>query len=616
MTDHPLTAILKAGQPPVIAASRASSLSVPKSSSTTLSETIHKSPTNEPDSPQIATGAGSEDLDGLIGRLDRAKIETAAPGTSRVLKVPKGYALGMGFDISRFYDLRSDFRKLDKRKRDLGVIPMLTGRQKHGFRPEELLWYGAIDLKDCKDSNLSNDVHPLLQRNCFDDTPDHVYDQLIPGLRLASLFLSHPACMQFWVTLAKGERRVDHEMSRRCGTTRHRISRNVPMTEENVSEVIGYIKSLGEAKAFHFTFADGLTFRGEAAFGTACTVCDYKSEGRQTDSVQRCNIRLHSDFYVIAKKLSTMSYPDFAQKLRFNFIFATLVVHELAHAIELSQWRNRAPSPYEPFLLHHNEAELGRMWECYIFGGQVAPINDRCDGVFGISTWNWPRTFGEWDPERTICYALPMKYIEDLQHMETWDQKQDNIRSRSFHIPRDGATSVYMNSVTTVSWTEEERVAKEALNEQYILELEEPARKRRAAADGHAVGIKTAAPTDLEIIEKPAAVSKGEPTVQPVHRVKIQPRSVLSRKQKRQQKKLEQKYLETEQHEQRRGQSLVTEPSLAGKDREVNGKLSRSATKSSDGKRTVDDIGVVDGKSADQGNTDEELNKRRASNQT
>ncbi|KAI4126587.1 MAG: hypothetical protein LQ338_003667 [Usnochroma carphineum] len=532
---------------------------------------------------------GTGDIDGLISQLDRTRIQTAAPSTSRNIPVPKGFQLGMAFNVANFYDLRSDFRRFDKRKRDLGILPQSTRRQKHGFRPEELLWYGAIDLKDCKGSNLTNEIHPLLRQDHFDDTPDHIYDQLVAGLRLATFFLSHPVCMQFWVTLAKGERRVDHEMSRRCGNTQHRISRNVPMTEENVSEVIQYVKDLGHAKAVHFTFTPGLAFEGDAAFGTARTVCDFQSEDsgcRRHGDLQRSNIRLHSDFYIIAKKLSSMKYPDTAQKLRFNFIFATLIVHEMAHAIELSQWKNRAPSPYEPFMLHHNKAELGRMWESYVFGGQVAPINDRVDGIYGVATWNWPRSFGEMDPERTICHALPMKYIEKLQQMETWESEYDLSDGRAFHVPRDGATSIYMNSVTTVSWTEEERVAKEALQEQQLQNLEEPARKKRETADGHAVAIKDSV-AEPEAVETPTPHNeKG--TIPQVHRVKREPRSVLSRKKRRAQKKVEQKSLEKEQATSAKPNEVETKEGVTDKiDPSTPGEPSDVTTRPNDNDRVT-----------------------------
>ncbi|KAL8935112.1 MAG: hypothetical protein Q9211_004870, partial [Gyalolechia sp. 1 TL-2023] len=486
--------------------------------------------------------------------------------------------------------------------RDLGIIPKSTRGQKHGFRPEELLWYGAIDLKDCKPSNLANEVHLLLGRDAFDDTPDHVYDQLAPGLRLATFFLSHPACMQFWVTLAKGDRRVDHEMSRRYGKIRHRISRNVPMTDHNVNEVIEYMKELGTAKAIHFTFIQGLAFGGDAAFGTARTICDYQSEGsdsRQHRGLQCSNVRLHSDFYIIAKKLSTMKYPDPAQQLRFNFIFATLIVHELAHAIELSQWRNRAPSPYEPFLLHHNEAELGRMWESYMFGGQIAPVNDRVDGIYGVATWNWPRSFGEMDPERTICHALPMKYIEKLQQMETWEREYDLQDWRAFHIPRDGATSIYMNTVTTVSWTEQERAAKEALQERQLQDLEEPAQKKRETADGHAVAIKTTA-LEAEVVESQTSQEDKGTTAQQVQRVKREPCSALSRRQRRARKKMAQKASERNLP----SQEKASEASQVNREEPIEGSRQKDEWVTSTATTATSDATNIDKVTSTDGDTD------------
>ncbi|KAL8729294.1 MAG: hypothetical protein Q9166_004791 [cf. Caloplaca sp. 2 TL-2023] len=555
--DLAAASLLPQDQNPEVAAPRAAASSVLGPPSTEPAETLASAPSNDFFDTEHGNRRGSTantitavavdgDIDTLINRLDQTQIQTGATKTPRLVQIPKGYTLGMDYDASRFYQHRSEARKFDKRKRDLGILPEQTGPQKHGFRPEELLYYNAVNLKDgCKDSNLENDIHPLLKQDRFDDTPDHIYDQLIPGLRLASLFLSHPSCMQFWVTLAKGERRVDHTMTARYHKPRHRISRNVPMTKENVKEVIGYMRDLGEAQAIHFTFAPGLTFGGSGAFGTAHTICNFQSdtEGRQAGNVQCCHVRLHSDFYVIAKKLSTMIYPDPAQKFRFNFIFATLIVHEMAHAIELSQWRNRAPSPFEPFLLHHNDAELGRMWESYMFGGQVSPINDRVDGLYGVGTWNWPRPFGEMDPERTICYAIPMTYIENIQQKSTWEKKYklEDCQSR-FHAPRDGASSIYMNSVTTVSWTEEERVAKESLREQRELQeqrnAEEPAKKKRETAGGQAMPVKEVG-AEPEAVDEKLAERKEQGTVaQQVHRVKLEPKGVMSRRQWRMQKKM------------------------------------------------------------------------------
>ncbi|KAI4114583.1 MAG: hypothetical protein LQ341_007772 [Variospora aurantia] len=161
------------------------------------------------------------------------------------------------------------------------------------------------------------------------------------------------------------------------------------------------------------------------------------------------------------------------------------------------------------------------------------------------------------DPERTICHALPMQYLEDIQQMETWEREYELDDWRAFHIPRDGATSVYMNSVTTVSWSEEERAAKEALQERQLQDLEEPARKKRETADGHAVAIENAEVTaesdatadEPGAVDELGSVRDKDATAQQAERVKREPRSVLSKRQRRARRKLEQKKGVTKQQQ-------------------------------------------------------------------
>ncbi|KAL8865883.1 MAG: hypothetical protein Q9174_006637 [Haloplaca sp. 1 TL-2023] len=199
-------------------------------------------------------------------------------------------------------------------------------------------------------------------------------------------------------------------------------------------------------------------------------------------------------------------------------------------------------------------------------------------------------------------------------------QQFDHGDPQPFRIPRDGATSIYMSFVTTVSWTEEERVAKEALNEQQIQEQDAPARKRREAADGHAVGIKDIGtePESVETPEKPVETEETS-TVQQVIRAKKEPVSVLSRKRRRQQKKFEQKSLLQQASEgkaEEKGNEDVEPPSTKPTNDEVIEKAAEPVTMPDDEKTTKDDIGVIDGKSVDKEHVEEVLYRRVASNKT
>ena len=121
-----------------------------------------------------------------------------------------------------------------------------------------------------------------------------------------------------------------------------------------------------------------------------------------------------------------------------------------------------------------------------MFGGEISPINHRIDGSHGIGTSDWPPRGRRDDPDRRIWFTVSMEYIEQLFQMHTWWQNFDLKQWRVFNIPRDGAVSLYINSFTTMSWEEEQRVAKEELAELVALENEQPAKKKRITGEGKA----------------------------------------------------------------------------------------------------------------------------------
>ena len=121
-----------------------------------------------------------------------------------------------------------------------------------------------------------------------------------------------------------------------------------------------------------------------------------------------------------------------------------------------------------------------------MFGGEISPINHRIDGSHGIGTSDWPPRGRRDDPDRRIWFTVSMEYIEEMFQMHTWRQNFDLKQWRVFNIPRDGAVSLYINSFTTMSWEEEQRVAKEELAELLALENEQPAKKKRITGEGKA----------------------------------------------------------------------------------------------------------------------------------
>lgn len=183
------------------------------------------------------------------------------------------------------------------------------------------------------------------------------------------------------------------------------------------------------------------------------------------------------------------------------------------------QWIDWHSSNYykEVYWLDWTEAECGRAWEETMFGGQIAPINNRIDGSHGIAISDWPPRGTHNDPERRVWNTVSMRYIEKLFQMNTWKHSFNLQNWRIFNIPRDGATSHYINSFTTMSENEERRVAREDLAEAVALANAQPAKKKRVKATGR---MEEQRPKGEKIIEE-AVVEQEEQQPdspkQPVH---------------------------------------------------------------------------------------------------
>ena len=445
------------------------------------------------------------DIDFLIKSFsDHVVIRDRATRDSRAISLPNGFAMDSAIGPSDFYKTKGDIKKHLKRKREeKGALPKTLIRDwkdTGGFRPQEVNFSGAVSLKDCKHATLDNEIHPLLRRSRFDDTPDAIYDQLLPALRLASMFLTQPVCMQFWVTVALGERVVDEQMSLQYRKKCLCIAHHVKLTKENTTQVINHLRELGEENIIHFTFKHKL-LQGKhgagGAWATSGPICDYLGVKRSHNHklpLTRSIIRLHADHYIIAKKLSQLTYPEVSQSLRFNFFFATLIMHELAHSIEGAymqlrpeQWSEyqRSKTYQEPLWLNwRRPPECGKAWEATMFGGEIQPVNNRVDGSHGIGVCDWPPKGSDGDAERRIWYTVPMSYIEGLFQKSTWERKHKMEDWDAFHVPRTGATSLYCNYFTTMPYSEDRRVAHEELRELIANVTEQPPPKMRMVYGG------------------------------------------------------------------------------------------------------------------------------------
>ncbi|KAG8525561.1 uncharacterized protein KY384_009205 [Bacidia gigantensis] len=475
------------------------------------------------DSPlNIIQSAHNMDIDLLSDILYKhAVIKDLAVPEARNISIPKGYAMDGEIKPADIYNMRQGIKSDLKRKRQEGVR-VKSSESKHpgGFRPHEVNNCGAVSLKGCKASSLDIDIHPLLARARFDDTPDAVYDQLAPALRLATMFLTQPSCMQFWITVALGERVDDDEMTSKFAKNCQRIRNHVELTEENAARIIKHLKDVGESDIIHFAFKHKLRTGTADVWANSGPICDYLGVKRAPGlkgTLTRSIIQLHADYYVVAKKLSQLKYPEVSQQLRFCFLFANLMMHELAHSIEGAyirmrheQWAEfqRSRTYTEPFWLDwQRPPECGKAWEHTMFGGEIHPINNRVDGSHGIGTSDWPPRGTSDHPDRRTWYTLPMKYIEGLFQKSTWQKKYALDDTSAFHIPRTGATSLYMNFFTTMPLSS---LAKTVYGDTDLMEIvtEEPPSKLRKKATGAKEAHR---PTPEEVAPQTLPTEKSHP---------------------------------------------------------------------------------------------------------
>ena len=433
----------------------------------------------------------------LADHVGRAMVFDSAPVTN--VQIPRGYIFDLEVTGPEFWRAHDNVPRGTKRKHEDEEAPL-----RHGFLAEDVINYGAIQMPGARHPNLTNEIHPIFQRNAFDGCEDDVYEQLTPALRLASMFLTQPTCAQFWVTLAHGERHVDQKMTSRMGRLQHRITKDIKLSMDQATKVTDYIKKIAGKYRVHFTFVQRMMAEGVKWAGVTQKVENYSCDAEWSPNQKRdptdpdllrIHTRLSSDWYVAAKKLSKLRFPDTAQLLRFNFGFAVLITHEICHAIELAHIRTRpdwVPDSswnadlqqeigHEPFFHDNHLPELGYTWEKYIFGGKVWPINDRMDCLHGLCITDWPaRSSDIWDSSKIEYHTIPMTYIEPLFQMKTWEKDLDISKTKIWHIRRDGAKSIYLHSFTTMDYNEEQRIKNEEMEElRAELEQSPPAVKKR-----------------------------------------------------------------------------------------------------------------------------------------
>lgn len=471
---------------------------------------------DDEDTYKVADPILIEQLDRLLDKFARAAIDNAPSSEdNQLLKVPKDYSMVQMPHVVEGvedYDVLMDgIEKIAESQEQAEHTrsfrdspPKATSKQKDkeqfGFDPVQVLKKHAIQFQDANIPNIStldNEVHPIFRAENFHGCPAPIYAALTPGMRLASLLLTHRSTSSFWHTLKFGRRTTMF----RDQNWRPHISEIVSWTASNDAKWKAYLKDV--SKQIHITFALWPTekHQGFWTYGTMHPIRDYKrgylapsqesedsfsqahrksssvdlngkainTNGKSNHGYRSGRINLHMDFYTTAKRLSLLRSPDPAMVLRFNLFLAINLCHEFAHYVEMCDpTRVRFAEPFmsyegdstgEAYFLNYNWQEMGASFETSVFGGNVQPVSCRTDCMHGLCTYDHggQQRHGQ-GPQRGFKFdvktfwTVPMDYAAKMQQKSEWEKHEDG---KWLRIPRDGATAVRVPYFDMTVWKDE-----------------------------------------------------------------------------------------------------------------------------------------------------------------
>ncbi|MBE7179654.1 MAG: hypothetical protein INR71_00315 [Terriglobus roseus] len=443
--------------------------------------------------PRPLYAAFAVEMERLVSSLTSTSLTDTNLLANPLIDVPQGFGMQLVCYSKDFGSLIAKAKRMEtsifhmgfshKHKRDDDNV-----ERKYGFDPCEILKRNAVHFPPgftSYRSTLVNEVHPILLPENFHGCPAQIYDQLVPGLRLATHLLVHRSTAHFWHTIAFGERKLDEALTITHGRPCFRLESALTYSEEDAERFKTFLTSVAPNVHIHFSLWP--LAKQEGLYAGMAIVGDYKRGERQSsrdEERRKCRICLHTDFYTTAARLAKLQSPDPSLILRFNFFVAITICHEIAHLVEMNGSHESARAGREAYWGQSSRRpEMGSAFEEAVFGGKVHPIGARVDCAWGCTVYDNPDT-----PERgrsrpahlvdgerregadggeqlgllcdlTKFYTVPMDYMARLQQKETWDagafDEDDLDAGKALLIPRNGAQAVSVPVFDMVVWEDE-----------------------------------------------------------------------------------------------------------------------------------------------------------------
>ncbi|KAF2503114.1 hypothetical protein BU16DRAFT_533386 [Lophium mytilinum] len=260
--------------------------------------------------------------------------------------------------------------------------------------------------------DLEDIIHPVFRRSNFRDVDFSLYQRMRPSLRLASLFLESEAMLEWYIRPAFGT-------SMRASQPQKVFLSEPKRSRQRTAEMIREIRSIlvGLSYCVEFQFVEELK-----CFALTC-----KDTSKETSYLARFWSPVFTSAHPTTIKLRDSSREfieceysssSLCDRLRFDFMFATTILHELTHAFGI-MIRGNLREPY--YDLADPQAEFGWSWERFALTGVINPF-DRTSARVSFLMWKvWlddDEAYANGGKEWT---AVPVQWVSQWFQKSTWD---------------------------------------------------------------------------------------------------------------------------------------------------------------------------------------------------
>ena len=292
-------------------------------------------------------------------------------------------------------------------------------------------------------SDLDNAIHTVFRQPSFEDLDPSTYCKLRPALRLASMFLESDAMLEWFVRPAFGKPLIDLVSGKTFLSEPSRCPQRKQQYISEVRQALKYMKY-----CVRFNFVDSLDC-------FALTQKDVSKAFRNSHphtfytSAHPTVIQIHDKYrQFVDAEYATSNICDI---LRFDFMLATTIMHELTHAFGI-MCRGDLKEPYHR--LTNPQAEWGWSWEDFALGGIINPFDRTSARISFLMRKVWLSDKVAYAAGGKQWTAVPMTWIGQWFRKSTWAAVAENGPSvvlppacaLKFHCTNDGYYTIFADS--------------------------------------------------------------------------------------------------------------------------------------------------------------------------